>query len=65
MAGTILVVDDDEDIRTYLEITLTLAGYTIIQATDGEEGVRRAAEDQPDLILMDVMMPNLDGFDAL
>ncbi|MBW3658315.1 MAG: response regulator [Actinobacteria bacterium] len=62
---TILIVDDDEDIRAYLEVTLTLSGYQVIQATDGEEGVRRAAEDQPDLILMDVMMPNLDGFDAL
>jgi diguanylate cyclase (GGDEF)-like protein len=63
--GRILIVDDDEDIRTYLEVALTLGGYEVLQAHDGAEGAQMAAQEQPDLILMDVMMPNLDGIAAL
>lgn len=63
--ATILIVDDDADIRTFLEVTLMLAGHDVIEAVDGEDGVRRALEDHPDLVLMDVMMPRLDGFGAI
>ncbi|MDV7104719.1 response regulator transcription factor [Vibrio sp. TH_r3] len=58
----ILVVDDDEEIRDLLEEYLTKAGYTAILASEGEEMKRRLLEAEPDLILLDVMMPGDDGF---
>ncbi|MFT5221884.1 MAG: diguanylate cyclase (GGDEF)-like protein [Glaciecola sp.] len=61
----ILIVDDDDDIRMFLEVTLTLAGFEVTQATDGEQGVQRAIEDSPALVLMDVMMPKMDGITAV
>ncbi len=65
MSGRILIVDDDEDIRAYLEITLELAGFEVVQAVDGESGLRAAFEAQPSLIVLDVMMPGLDGLEVL
>lgn len=58
----ILVVDDDEEIRDLLEEYLTRAGYSVILASEGEEMKRRLLEIEPDLILLDVMMPGDDGF---
>jgi twitching motility two-component system response regulator PilH len=59
---TILVVDDSPTERTFLEGILTKAGFSVIQAASGEEGVEAAKRDQPDLVLMDVVMPGLNGF---
>jgi diguanylate cyclase (GGDEF)-like protein len=61
----ILVVDDDPDIRTFLEVTLSLSGYEVEQARDGEEAFTVAVATSPALVLMDVMMPRVDGFEAL
>ena len=61
----VLVVDDDPDIRTFLRISLELHGYDATEAENGEHGVREALTDPPDLILMDVMMPEVDGVEAL
>jgi diguanylate cyclase (GGDEF)-like protein len=61
----ILIVDDDPDIRTFLEVTLSLSGYEVAQARDGEEAFAQAVATGPDLVLMDVMMPRVDGFEAL
>jgi diguanylate cyclase (GGDEF)-like protein len=61
----VLIVDDDEDIRAYLEITLELAGFEVVQADDGEAGLRAAHECEPALILLDVMMPGIDGLEVL
>ncbi|MDB1123147.1 response regulator [Vibrio algarum] len=58
----ILVVDDDEEIRDLLDEYLTRAGYSVILASEGEEMKRRLLEAEPDLILLDVMMPGDDGF---
>lgn len=58
---TILVVDDEKMIRNLLNINLTKEGYNVIEATDGLEAVEIATEKQPDLILLDVMIPKLDG----
>ncbi len=58
----ILVVDDDEEIRHLLDEYLTRAGYSVILASEGEEMKRRLLEGEPDLILLDVMMPGDDGF---
>jgi len=62
---TILVVDDDADNRTLLEAELKRDGNMILKAQDGEEGVELALSTLPDLILMDLAMPRLDGFGAI
>lgn len=61
----ILVVDDETKIRELLDLRLSSAGYDVVQARHGEEGVRKAKEHLPDLILMDVMMPRMDGAEAV
>jgi len=58
---TILVVDDEKMIRNLLNINLTKEGYNVIEAVDGLEAVELATERKPDLILLDVMIPKLDG----
>lgn len=58
---TILVVDDEKMIRNLLNVNLTKEGYNVIEATDGLEAVEIATEKKPDLILLDVMLPKLDG----
>jgi PAS domain S-box-containing protein len=60
--GRILVVDDNADNRLLLASQLKMRGYQVIQADDGYEGLEMAALEQPDLILLDVMMPGIDGF---
>lgn len=62
---SVLLVEDNFDNRTiYMEI-LRFAGYRVLEAADGEEGVRQALEHTPDLILMDLSMPVLDGWGAI
>jgi DNA-binding response OmpR family regulator len=63
-AKTILLIDDDEDLAFALARVLSSAGYEVRQAGDGEEGVSLAVEAPPDLILLDFMMPGVDGFEA-
>jgi CheY-like chemotaxis protein len=58
---TILVCDDEANIRDIMDFSLEAEGFLVITATDGDEALRRAAEDEPDLILLDVMMPGHDG----
>ena len=64
MSKKILVVEDTEDNRQILRDLLSTAGYDIVEAYDGAEGVAKAAEHKPDLILMDIQMPVMDGFEA-
>src|SRR5919204_5080103 len=64
MAESILVVDDDPDIARFVEVNLRSAGYEVAVAGDGEEALDRASELRPDLVLLDVMMPRLDGFEV-
>jgi len=61
---TILVVDDDPDIARFVEVNLRSAGYDVAVAGDGEEALTRAATLRPDLVLLDVMMPRIDGFEV-
>ncbi len=61
----ILVIEDHQEVRENLEEILTLAGYEVQTAPDGKKGVQIALESPPDLILCDVMMPELDGFGVL
>jgi two-component system, cell cycle response regulator DivK len=64
MSKRILVVEDTENNRRILNDLLTNAGFEVIEATDGEKGVAMAAERQPDLILMDIQLPVVDGYEA-
>src|SRR5436305_3729900 len=62
MAGsTVLVVDDDPVIVKLLQVNFEMEGYHVITAGDGEEGLARARADHPDIVLLDVMMPKMDG----
>jgi len=60
----VLVVEDTEDNRQIIRDLLTSAGYEMIEAVNGEQGVAMAAEHRPDLILMDIQLPVLDGYEA-
>jgi diguanylate cyclase (GGDEF)-like protein len=64
MPETILVVDDDPDIARFVEVNLRSAGYDVSVASDGEEALEKAATLRPDLVLLDVMMPRIDGFEV-
>jgi two-component system cell cycle response regulator DivK len=64
MSKRILVIEDQEDNRRIVRDLLTSVGYEIIEAVTGEEGVTAAALHVPDLILMDIQLPGLDGYDA-
>jgi two-component system, cell cycle response regulator DivK len=64
MSKRILVVEDQEDNRRILHDLLTSAGYEVIQAENGEEALAAAARERPDLILMDIQLPLLDGYEA-
>src|SRR5881409_3111279 len=64
MAETVLVVDDDPDVARFVEVNLRSAGYDVTVASNGEEGLEKAIELRPDLVLLDVMMPKLDGFEV-
>jgi CheY-like chemotaxis protein len=62
-ARTILIIDDDIDLVEIIRVTLENEGYGVIDAQNGERGLARAREEQPDLVLLDVMMGNVDeGF---
>jgi DNA-binding response OmpR family regulator len=58
----VLVVDDDEVIRQLIEVNLTLEGFEVVTAVDGQDCLEKAALVQPDVITLDVMMPRLDGW---
>ena len=59
-----LVVDDDADIRELVAFKLEQLGFEVLTAADGEEGLRRAQEVRPDIVLLDIMMPKLSGIDV-
>jgi two-component system cell cycle response regulator DivK len=64
MRKVILVIEDQEDNRRIMRDLLTSANYDIIEAVTGEEGVRSAETNRPDLILMDIQLPDFDGYEA-
>ena len=61
----ILVIDDDEDVCDIMRDMLTAGGYEAYTALDGKSGLAKAEEQQPNLILLDIMMPGMDGFEVL
>ena len=62
-AGRVLVVEDDDDIRSLLAELLEEEGYEVVSAADGRQGLDRAHERPPDLILLDLMMPVMNGWE--
>ena len=61
----IMLVEDDKSLREIYSIRLVAEGYNIVSAGDGEEALALAAQERPDLIIADVMMPKISGFDML
>jgi len=62
--GKILVVDDEAYIVHILEFSLGMEGYEVVTAFDGEEAIVKAESEEPDLIVLDIMMPKLDGYET-
>lgn len=65
MAKKILVVDDETDSRNMLRTFLEIHGYQVVEASDGYDAVEKALEEHPDLIIMDMAMPLMDGVNAV
>ncbi len=61
---TVLVVDDDAVIINLLQVNFELEGYTVLTAHDGDEAIERARRAQPDVVVLDVMMPGMDGIEV-
>ena len=61
----VLIVDDDERLREYVRVNLEIEGYTVREAASADEGLAALEEESPDLILLDVMMPKVDGWEML
>jgi len=61
----ILVVDDEPDLREIIKTTLVVNGYEVVSAADGLEGLEKSKKEKPDLILLDIKMPKMDGYTML
>ena len=62
MAKKVLIVDDEEDIRIMLKQQFVTSGYEVVTACDGQEGLAVAQKEMPDIIILDEMMPKMDGY---
>jgi DNA-binding response OmpR family regulator len=65
MAKTVLVVDDNERLRTLVKSYLTQEGYRVVTAADGREALFVARQEKPDLVILDIMMPKMDGYEFI
>ncbi len=65
MDHTVLIVEDEKLIIVSTQMVLEAAGFRVESAINGEEGIRKAREMKPDLILLDIMMPGIDGWETL
>ncbi len=65
MATKILVVEDDKFLRELIAQKLDREGYEVREAVDGEDGVKKVEEEKPDIILLDLILPGIDGFEVL
>jgi DNA-binding response OmpR family regulator len=65
MKRKILCVDDEEDILNFLELVLSEKGYAVVTASGGQEALTKAQLERPDLVLLDIMMPQMDGWEVL
>jgi DNA-binding response OmpR family regulator len=62
--GRILVVDDEDYIQHILNFSFSAEGYEVVTAGDGEEAIKKARSSKPDVIVLDIMMPKMDGYEA-
>ena len=65
MANKILIIEDDKFLRELISQKLLKEGYDIIEAMDGEKGIEKIKKEQPDLVLLDLILPGIDGFEIL
>ncbi len=65
MEKTVLIIEDEKLIIVSTQMVLESVGFQVEAATDGEEGIKKAKEIRPDLILLDIMMPGIDGWETL
>lgn len=65
MPKKILAVDDEKHIVRLVQVNLERAGYQVVTANDGKEALQKVADENPDLVVLDVMMPYMDGFEVL
>ena len=65
MTKTVLTVDDSRTMRDMLMLALKDAGYNVVQAVDGVHGLEVLAEERPDIVITDINMPNMDGFELI
>jgi DNA-binding response OmpR family regulator len=65
MAKKILIVEDDKFLRELIARKLTDEGFDIVEAVDGEDGIKKIKETKPDLVLLDLILPSIDGFEVL
>ena len=65
MPRKVLIVEDDKFLRELIVKKVTTEGYEVSAAVDGEEGVKKAKETRPDLVLLDLILPGIDGFEVL
>jgi DNA-binding response OmpR family regulator len=61
----ILIIEDDRFLRELIARKLKTEGYEVLEAVDGEEGLKRIKEEKPDLVLLDLILPGIDGFEVL
>lgn len=64
MKTKVLLVEDEESIRKFVKINLEREGYTIFEAGSGEEGIEIARRELPDIVVLDIMLPGIDGFEV-
>lgn len=65
MTKKILIIEDEKDLRFFLTTAFKTEGFEIIEAIDGETGIEKAKKEKPDLILLDLLLPGIDGFEVL
>ena len=64
MEKKVLIIDDEPELVKALEVRLRTEGYEPVAALDGEEGLRKAREENPDLIILDIMLPRIEGYEV-
>ena len=65
MAKTILIIEDDKFLRELISRKLTGEGFDVLEAVDGEDGIKKIKEGKSDLVLLDLILPGIDGFEVL
>lgn len=65
MAKTILIIEDDKFLRELIAQKLIKEGYEVSEAVDGEEGIKKVKDEKPTLVLLDLILPGIDGFEVL